>query len=97
MQNDPDICEVLRDMFRSEGYIVDVVGNGKDAVQYVSGVSYGAILLDMRLPDRDSLSLLEVFKELHSTVPVTVLTVFHDVGTIANAFERGAWAYILMP
>ena len=60
VQNDPDICDVLRNMCRSEEYIVDVEGNGKDAVQYVSGVSYGAILLHMRLPDHDSLSLLEL-------------------------------------
>lgn len=56
-----------------------------------------AVLLDMRLPDEDGMSLLPKIKALHPQLPVVMLTAFGSVGSAVEAMKIGAFDYLTKP
>ena len=74
VDDDPDIREALSDRLVLEGYTAQAVGTGGEAIQKVRHERYGAVLLDIGLPDINGLSVLKILTELDSKLPVIVIT-----------------------
>src|SRR5438034_11576285 len=72
VDDDPDIREALSDRLVLEGYTAQAVGTGGEAIQKVRHERYGAVLLDIGLPDINGLSVLKILTELDSKLPVIV-------------------------
>jgi len=62
------------------GATVDVVINGRDAVNQVAEVSYDLVLMDYQLPIMDGVTATKLIREFNADVPIIALT--------ANAFEE---------
>ncbi len=56
IDDDPDIRESLGDMLIHEGYQVQRVPDGTEALDWVKRERYSAALLDIQLPDLNGLS-----------------------------------------
>jgi DNA-binding NtrC family response regulator len=89
------IAEVLTDC----GYTVVEAGTGRAAIQQTAGASrpFGVIVLDLRLPDSDNLSLL---RQLRSLVPAAriILMTAHGTGEVAEeARALGAYGFVNKP
>lgn len=97
VDDDPDIRESLGDLLVSEGYRVDAVAQGSDAVQHLKGRQYSAAVLDMGLPDLDGLSVLRVMMELDPHLPVIVLTGDATTDNRITSLVRGAFAHLTKP
>lgn len=97
VDDDPDIRETLSDMLTFEGYDVESVGLGNDAVQQVRQKRFGAALLDIQLPDLNGLSVLKVLTELDPHLPVIVLTGHASTENTIGSLVRGAFAYLTKP
>lgn len=52
------------------------------------------LLLDLKLPGVDGLSLLPELRREHPALPVVVLSALEDSGTVRQAFARGAMGFI---
>jgi DNA-binding NarL/FixJ family response regulator len=77
---------------------IEVVGeahSGAQVLPLVAHTSPDLVLLDMRLPEMDGLTLIERLGERHPEVKVAVLSAVGDRTQIGHALERGACAYIL--
>src|SRR5690606_36985817 len=60
VDDEVDICLALSDLLESEGYRVETVQTGSEALRRVSPVhSYSAVILDLGLPDLDGLIVLQ--------------------------------------
>jgi len=72
------------------GYTVDVVGDGRKAVEAVRNGEYGLVLMDIQLPQLDGLSATREIRKLtdpaKASTPVIALT--------ANAMKGDAEAYL---
>src|SRR5438445_11088606 len=73
VDDDPDIREALSDRLVLEGYTAQAVGTGGEAIQKVRHEHYGAVLLDIGLPDINGLSVLKMLTELDPKLPVIVI------------------------
>jgi Response regulator containing CheY-like receiver, AAA-type ATPase, and DNA-binding domains len=58
VDDDQDIRESLRDMLQHEGYSVHLAGTGADAIREATQAHYGAVILDIGLPDLDGHAVL---------------------------------------
>ncbi len=93
--------EIMRDVLSSllgqEKYRVDLAETGAQALEMVRDRDYGAVLLDLMLPDMDGLQVLEGFNKL-DTVPVTIiLTAFASIEKAVKATKLGAFDFITKP
>ncbi len=55
------------------------------------------IITDIRLPDADGLSILQILRELECEVPVIAMTAFSDLDQAVSAFQSGVFDYLSKP
>lgn len=78
------------------GFGVDEVATAADALERAGSASL--MLLDVRLPDGDGLSICESVKRLYPSLPVVLVTsVYRTAQARRDAFSAGADAYLLEP
>ncbi len=97
VDDDPDICQALQDLLEYEGFSTTVVHTGIEAVAQVGHRLFGAVLLDLGLPDRDGLEVLGQIHHLHSALPIIVLTAFTATERTVDTLDHGAFAYLTKP
>lgn len=97
VDDDGDIQAVLSDLVESEGYQACVAGNGSRALKNISSYAPDLILLDIKLPGIDGMSLLEKIKKIDSDLNVVMLTGYGDIKDAVKAIKLGAFDYITKP
>jgi len=99
VEDDPDISNMLRIYFTSQGYEVAVAGRGEDAVQICWHWPPNLIILDIMLPDMDGYDVCrEVRGRLRtSTIPIIFLTQKDERSDKIHGLELGADDYITKP
>lgn len=97
VDDDPDICQALQDLLEHEGFTVTTANTGLEALAAVGRHTYSTVLLDVGLPDRDGLDVLAQIHQLHSDLPVIILTAFTTPDRTVGALDRGAFAYLTKP
>ncbi len=68
--------------------------NARDAVEAVRKQAWDAVLLDINMPGRSGLEVLEDLKRLRPAMPVVVLTAFPEEDYAVRAFKLGASGYV---
>ncbi len=97
VDDDSSIRTTISFILEEEGYIVDVVETGKEAIEKARSNYYNLALLDYRLPDMDGTALLSTFKE---TVPKMAKIMVTGYPSTANAIEsvnKHADAFLVKP
>lgn len=81
----------------SEVADIDVVAtcDGLTAVDTINRVSPDVVLLDIRMPGVDGLSVLRGIRRTNSTVKIAMLTTFDGDGHVAAALSAGATGFLL--
>ena len=88
---------VLEKGFRGAGYHVTAVKDGTAALRETETQPFDLVLLDIRMPGIDGLSLLGTLKERSSDVPVVVMTAHGTMETAIQAMQKGAYDYLAKP
>src|SRR5450759_4938977 len=91
--DEPGIRKTLSQILDDEGYTVDAVGLGQDALQRAfseDGPRPEAILLDVWLPDVDGLTVLDRLRAGGLEIPVVMISGHGTVDTAVQAVKRGA-------
>lgn len=68
--------------------------NARDAIEAVRKQSCDAVLLDINMPGRSGLEVLEELKRLRPAMPVVMLTAFPEQDYAVRAFKLGASGYV---
>jgi DNA-binding response OmpR family regulator len=99
VEDDPDIVELVTLYLSDEGFAVDSVGDGREALQRVRGTPYDLLILDLQLPGLDGLSLCAQLRREGSArdVPVVMLTARGDETDRIVGLEMGADDYVVKP
>ena len=87
------ILEVnLQDQFR-----VLLAKDGEEALRLFKEKEVNLLLTDMRMPERDGLSLLHEVKRLKPEIPVILITAYGTIESAVSAMKEGATDYLLKP
>lgn len=73
--------------------IVDVVGNGEEALQKVQQLRPNVVLLDVNLPGMNGLQVTRKLKSEQDKTAVIIITGYHDTEQVIHALRTGASAY----
>jgi DNA-binding response OmpR family regulator len=82
---------------KQAGYVVDVTGDGKDALWKVSSVPYDAIIMDIMIPSLDGLSVLREMRAQGNNTHVLLLTAKDTVEDRVKGLHDGADDYLIKP
>jgi NarL family two-component system response regulator LiaR len=75
--------------------VVGEAGNSQDAIRQAKSLKPDVILMDLVMPQGDSLQAIVEIKRSIPTIKVIILTMFHDEAKINAAIEAGADGYLL--
>ncbi len=97
VDDEPDICLALEDLLRHAGYTVRSVMTGREALHEAEQHPFGAVILDLGLPDLSGFAVLRGLEELDPMLPVIILTASVQDSHTVEALRRGAAAYLTKP
>jgi DNA-binding response OmpR family regulator len=97
VEDDADLCNIIHNKLKHEGYISDVCHNGDDAVYYIGQNVYDLILLDRMLPNRSGLEILQYMKKSNIQAHVIITTALNGIGNRIEGLDAGADDYIVKP
>jgi DNA-binding response OmpR family regulator len=82
---------------KSEGFAVDVLHSGGDALSAISTTSFDGVVLDIMLPDHDGLNVLRRLRERANRTPVLLLSARGAVNERVEGLDAGADDYLAKP
>jgi len=74
VEDDRGIRDLLIALLRREGYVVDSVTDGEEAITAIGSSSYDAILLDLMLPRADGYDVIDHVVTKGPRIPIVVAT-----------------------
>ena len=81
----------------ADGLRIVTAQSGTAGIELVHSQKPDAVLLDVRLPDRSGLDVLQELRQIDPKLPVIVMTTHGTAETAIEAMQRGAFDYILKP
>ena len=97
VDDDFNLCSVLKEELTEVGYDAEYVLNGDLALEYLKGKTVDLILLDLKMPGKDGFDVLKELHEKKIKVKVIVLTAYADVKSAIDSAKLGASDFISKP
>ena len=97
IDDDFNLCTVLKEELVEVGYDADFVNSGDDAFTFIQNHQVDLILLDLKMPVKDGFDVLRELKEKKIEIKVIVLTAFADVKGAIESARMGASDFINKP
>jgi len=83
--------------FRDEGYQVEGVASGEEAIQKLSNDVYDLIITDLKMKKVDGLEVLKAAKTANTASEVVLITAYGTISTAVQAIRDGAYDYVTKP
>ena len=80
-----------------EGYAVETASGGREALDKIAALPVDVVVMDVRMPDLDGLSVLEKARETRPDLPVVIMSGHGSIETVRSAFKLGASDYLEKP
>jgi two-component system, OmpR family, alkaline phosphatase synthesis response regulator PhoP len=99
VDDEEDLLELVNYNLKKNGYIIDTVTTGEDALEQVRTSSPDLILLDLMLPGIDGLDVCRIVKNDAKTshIPIIMISAKGEEADIVIGLEIGADDYITKP
>jgi PAS domain S-box-containing protein len=97
IDDEETLCYFLKESLEEKGYKVVTSHTAREGLGMVLKQHVDLVLLDLKLPDGDGLSVLYEIRKSDSDLPVIVLTGHAAVETAVQAMKLGAYDYLEKP
>ena len=97
VDDDRSTRHLIRLQLRSAGYAVETVGDGAAALARIRRKAFDLVLLDVRMPGMDGLTVLARLRDEPSRPRVVVMTADDTPGTLLRAVRERAYRYVRKP
>lgn len=97
VEDEAKVAHALREGLANEGYAVTVAATGDQALQAIGGQSFDFIVLDIMLPGRDGLDVLQALRARGVATPVLMLTARDSLADRLAGLDAGADDYLVKP
>lgn len=97
IEDEPRIVEILTSELQKAGFAVDAVHSAAAGESALQLFPYDAVILDLGLPDRNGLTVLDCLRATNRSMPVLILTAMDAVEDRVRGLDRGADDYLVKP
>ncbi|MFH1542844.1 MAG: sigma-54 dependent transcriptional regulator, partial [bacterium] len=96
IDDEVDMLETYRSILKKK-YQIITASSGKEALTLLQTEQINLVLLDMRLPKMDGLTILKKIKENNPDLEVIMVTASKDIASAVEAMKGGAFDYVTKP
>jgi DNA-binding NtrC family response regulator len=97
VDDEPDICANLCDIFSDLGYQVDAAHNGADALALVERNFYDVAMLDLKMPGMDGVELYGLLRKVSAGTVAIIVTAYASTEAARSVLSAGAWQIVSKP
>jgi len=97
VEDERKLAQVLATALQAEHYDVVIAPTGEDGFFRANAEAFDLIVLDLMLPGRSGLEILETLRQRHVDTPVLILTARDGVDDRVLGLDRGADDYLVKP
>jgi len=97
VDDEQSMREFLDIMLKKEGYKVSLASNGEEVLKYIGKDIFDLVLLDIRMPKMDGITVLRKIKSTSPETVVIMITAYASADTAIKAMKEGAYDYITKP
>jgi DNA-binding NtrC family response regulator len=91
------IRRTLKEILEYEKFEIDEAEDGEIGLEKILNNEYDAVILDVKMPKKDGIEVLEGMREAGKDIPVIVLSGHGNIDTAVEAVKKGAFDYIPKP
>ena len=96
-EDDKNFGIVLKNELEEEGYTVNLVNDGVEAIQHFIEEPYDLLLIDIKMPKLDGINTLKIIKKLKPAIPVIIFSGNTGFSYIEEMLKMGVIRYFLKP
>jgi DNA-binding NtrC family response regulator len=97
VDDEPDIREGLEALLTGENYRVELASNATEGLKKFETFSYDLVLLDLMMPDKSGMQVLEEIRARDQETPIFLITAYGSIQVAVDALKRGASDYFPKP
>ncbi|MCH8069483.1 MAG: response regulator [Candidatus Marinimicrobia bacterium] len=97
VDDEPDLREILRLQLEKKGYQILEAGNGSATRKIVKTERPDLVLLDLRLPDEEGISILSWLRAEYSAIETIIISGTGSIGKAVKCVKLGAFDYLEKP
>ena len=97
VEDDSDMQKILKLYLQREGYQVNSVSNGRDAIDFLIVNAVDIVLLDWMMPIKNGMETLKEIRQLNIPVKILMLTAKGENADEAAGLTFGADDYLRKP
>jgi two-component system nitrogen regulation response regulator NtrX len=97
VDDEPRVCTSLEGLLKDEGYIVTSCHSGEEGLEFIQNGTYDVVLLDVMLPGKDGLEVLEQIRKLAPKTKVLMMSGQADLSLAVRATKLGAHNFFEKP
>ncbi len=97
VEDEKKLNELISNKLKKEHYSVDSCYDGSDALDYLRGAEYDAVILDIMLPGMNGLDILRAIRRKKDRTPVLLLTAKDSIEDRVTGLDTGADDYLVKP
>jgi DNA-binding NtrC family response regulator len=97
VDDERNIQLTLSRALQMEGYAVETASGGREALEKIAALPIDAVVMDVRMPDLDGLTVLERARQTRPGIPVVIMSGHGSIDTVRGAFKLGAFDYLEKP
>lgn len=96
-EDEPQMATFLARGLTDDGYVVEVAGNGAEALALGTSLDYDLIILDVKLPFKDGLTVCRELRTQSFRGPILMLTALGSASDVVAGLHCGADDYLVKP
>lgn len=97
VDDEPVVLDSLRKILVLEGYSVDTVENGPEALGLVQSRDYDFVFTDLKMPGMDGVEVVKAVHHLRPDTDIAVITGYATIESAVETMQHGAVAYVQKP
>ncbi|MBV9765298.1 MAG: response regulator, partial [Acidobacteriaceae bacterium] len=99
VEDEQHLADGLRFNLEAEGYEVEIVDNGEEALRRITGelARFDVLVLDVMLPGKDGFAVMSEMRDANHFVPTLLLTARGHSDDVLRGFAAGADDYLTKP
>ena len=97
IEDDPTIASFIEKGLRAEGFAVDRAPDGHQGLHLAATEPYDVAIVDVMLPGRDGLSVIEELRRQRIQTPVLILSARRSVDDRVRGLQAGGDDYLVKP